>query len=115
VSSVAYVSGGGALNVIPPYVELAGTLRSLTTEGMQRLQQRLKEEKWLYPEVELIKRIQMIFKPCCGRLSNYWTDKKPAVVNQIEGRGKSEVNAGLYLGAIGWKNQYLATCKSSWN
>ncbi|GJZ02599.1 ribonuclease H-like domain-containing protein [Tanacetum coccineum] len=49
VLSVTCVSGGGALNVIPPYVELAGTLRSLTTEGMQRLQQRLKS----YDELSL--------------------------------------------------------------
>nr|GEY07422.1 IAA-amino acid hydrolase ILR1-like 5 [Tanacetum cinerariifolium] len=43
VLSVTYVRGGGALNVIPSYVELGGTLRSLTTKGMQRLQQRVKE------------------------------------------------------------------------
>ncbi|KAD2392971.1 hypothetical protein E3N88_39948 [Mikania micrantha] len=43
VLSVTYVKGGGALNVIPTYVELGGTLRSLTTEGLQHLQQRVKE------------------------------------------------------------------------
>ncbi|GKC85628.1 IAA-amino acid hydrolase ILR1-like protein 5, partial [Tanacetum coccineum] len=43
VLSVTYVKGGGALNVIPPYVELGGTLRCLTTEGLLRLQQRVKE------------------------------------------------------------------------
>ncbi|WCJ27568.1 IAA-amino acid hydrolase ILR1 [Euphorbia peplus] len=43
VVSVTYVRGGSALNVIPPYVEFGGTLRSLTTEGLHRLQQRLKE------------------------------------------------------------------------
>lgn len=43
VLSVTYVRGGEALNVIPPYVELRGTLRSLTTEGLQHLQQRVKE------------------------------------------------------------------------
>lgn len=43
VLSVTYVRGGAALNVIPPYVEFGGTLRSLTTEGLHRLQQRLKE------------------------------------------------------------------------
>ncbi|KAF5812503.1 putative peptidase M20, bacterial exopeptidase dimerization domain-containing protein [Helianthus annuus] len=43
VLSVTYVKGGEALNVIPAYVELGGTLRSLTTEGLQRLQQRVKE------------------------------------------------------------------------
>ncbi|KAK1419400.1 hypothetical protein QVD17_28567 [Tagetes erecta] len=43
VLSVTYVKGGGALNVIPAYVEIGGTLRSLTTEGLQHLQQRVKE------------------------------------------------------------------------
>lgn len=43
VLSVTYVRGGSALNIIPPYVELGGTLRSLTTEGLKRLQQRVKE------------------------------------------------------------------------
>nr|GEW49099.1 IAA-amino acid hydrolase ILR1-like 5 [Tanacetum cinerariifolium] len=41
--SVTYVTGGGALNVIPPYVELGETLRIRKTEGVQRLHQRLKE------------------------------------------------------------------------
>ncbi|GJY16063.1 IAA-amino acid hydrolase ILR1-like protein 5 [Tanacetum coccineum] len=43
VLSFTCVTSVGALKVIPPYVELGGTLRSLTTEGMQRLHQRLKE------------------------------------------------------------------------
>lgn len=43
VLSVTYVRGGNASNVIPPYVELGGTLRSLTTKGLQHLQQRVKE------------------------------------------------------------------------
>ncbi|CAH1430161.1 unnamed protein product [Lactuca virosa] len=43
VLSVTYVGGGSASNVIPPYVELGGTLRSLTTKGLQHLQQRVKE------------------------------------------------------------------------
>ncbi|KAK9059624.1 hypothetical protein SSX86_020328 [Deinandra increscens subsp. villosa] len=43
VLSVTYVKGGEALNVVPAYVELGGTLRSLTTEGLQRLQKRVKE------------------------------------------------------------------------
>ncbi|XP_052622248.1 IAA-amino acid hydrolase ILR1-like 5 [Lactuca sativa] len=43
VLSVTYVRGGSASNVIPPYVELGGTLRSLTTKGLQHLQQRVKE------------------------------------------------------------------------
>ncbi|XP_071732573.1 IAA-amino acid hydrolase ILR1-like 5 [Rutidosis leptorrhynchoides] len=43
VLSVTYVKGGSALNVIPSYVEIGGTLRSLTTQGLQRLQQRVKE------------------------------------------------------------------------
>ncbi|XP_050237044.1 IAA-amino acid hydrolase ILR1-like 5 isoform X2 [Mercurialis annua] len=41
VLSVTFVKGGTALNIIPPYVEFGGTLRSLTTEGLHRLQQRL--------------------------------------------------------------------------
>ncbi|GKE33119.1 hypothetical protein Tco_1452441, partial [Tanacetum coccineum] len=43
VLSFTCVTSVGALKVIPPYVELGGMLRSLTTEGMQRLHQRLKE------------------------------------------------------------------------
>ncbi|XP_021909578.1 IAA-amino acid hydrolase ILR1-like 5 [Carica papaya] len=43
VLSVTFVRGGTAFNVIPPYVVFGGTLRSLTTEGMHRLQRRLKE------------------------------------------------------------------------
>ncbi|KAL0304508.1 UNVERIFIED_CONTAM: IAA-amino acid hydrolase ILR1-like 5 [Sesamum radiatum] len=43
VLSVTYVRGGTASNVIPHYVELGGTLRSLTTEGLLQLQQRVKE------------------------------------------------------------------------
>ncbi|KAG9455417.1 hypothetical protein H6P81_008321 [Aristolochia fimbriata] len=43
VVSVTYVQGGGPLNVIPSSIELGGTLRSLTTEGLHRLQQRVKE------------------------------------------------------------------------
>ncbi|XP_065872123.1 IAA-amino acid hydrolase ILR1-like 5 [Euphorbia lathyris] len=43
VLSVTYVRGGSSLNVIPPYVEFGGTLRSLTTEGLHRLQRRLRE------------------------------------------------------------------------
>ncbi|XP_073282338.1 IAA-amino acid hydrolase ILR1-like 5 [Primulina huaijiensis] len=43
VLSVTFVRGGTALNVIPQYVEFGGTLRSLTTEGLHQLQQRVKE------------------------------------------------------------------------
>ncbi|KAL6963376.1 IAA-amino acid hydrolase ILR1-like 5 [Sarracenia purpurea var. burkii] len=43
VLSVTYVRGGTAWNIIPSYVELGGTLRSLTTEGLHQLQQRVKE------------------------------------------------------------------------
>ncbi|OIS96320.1 iaa-amino acid hydrolase ilr1-like 3 [Nicotiana attenuata] len=43
VLSVTYVRGGSASNVIPPYVEFGGTLRSLTTEGLLQLQKRVKE------------------------------------------------------------------------
>ncbi|XP_027161598.1 IAA-amino acid hydrolase ILR1-like 5 [Coffea eugenioides] len=43
VLTVTYVRGGNALNVIPPYVELGGTLRSLSTEGLHRLMERVKE------------------------------------------------------------------------
>ncbi|KAL3846052.1 hypothetical protein ACJIZ3_003455 [Penstemon smallii] len=43
VLSVTYVRGGTASNVIPDHVELGGTLRSLTTEGLLQLQQRVKE------------------------------------------------------------------------
>lgn len=43
VLSVTYVRGGMALNVIAPYVELGGTLRSLSTEGLHQLRSRVKE------------------------------------------------------------------------
>ncbi|XP_022722711.1 IAA-amino acid hydrolase ILR1-like 3 [Durio zibethinus] len=43
VLSVTFIRGGSAFNVIPPYVEFGGTLRSLTTEGLHNLRQRLKE------------------------------------------------------------------------
>ncbi|GAV73271.1 LOW QUALITY PROTEIN: Peptidase_M20 domain-containing protein/M20_dimer domain-containing protein, partial [Cephalotus follicularis] len=43
VLSVTYVRGGTAFSIIPPYVEFGGTLRSLTTEGLHQLQQRLNE------------------------------------------------------------------------
>ncbi|KAJ4950108.1 hypothetical protein NE237_026940 [Protea cynaroides] len=43
VVSVTYVRGGSTLNVIPSYVEFGGTLRSLTSDGLHRLQQRVKE------------------------------------------------------------------------
>uniref|UniRef100_A0A2P2NY48 Peptidase M20 dimerisation domain-containing protein n=1 Tax=Rhizophora mucronata TaxID=61149 RepID=A0A2P2NY48_RHIMU len=43
VLSVTYVRGGTALNVIPPYVEFGGTLRSLTTKGLHQLRKRVKE------------------------------------------------------------------------
>ncbi|GAB2264988.1 IAA-amino acid hydrolase ILR1-like 5 [Dionaea muscipula] len=43
VLSVTYVNGGMAFSVIPPYVEFGGTLRSLSTEGLQWLQRRVKE------------------------------------------------------------------------
>ncbi|KAL4187066.1 hypothetical protein AMTRI_Chr09g17040 [Amborella trichopoda] len=43
VVSVTYIKGGGALNVIPPSVEIGGTLRSLTTDGLHELQRRVRE------------------------------------------------------------------------
>lgn len=43
VLSVTYVRGGTALNAIPPHVEIGGTIRSLTTEGLHQLMERLKE------------------------------------------------------------------------
>ncbi|XP_068649847.1 IAA-amino acid hydrolase ILR1-like 5 [Aristolochia californica] len=43
VVSVTFVRSGGPLNVIPSSVEFGGTLRSLTTEGLHQLQQRVKE------------------------------------------------------------------------
>lgn len=43
VVSVTFVRGGTAMNVIPAYVELGGTMRSLTTKGLRQLQQRVKE------------------------------------------------------------------------
>ncbi|KAI4319936.1 hypothetical protein MLD38_033472 [Melastoma candidum] len=43
VVTVTYVRGGSAFNIIPSNVEFGGTLRSLTTTGLNRLRQRLHE------------------------------------------------------------------------
>ncbi|KAL6133686.1 hypothetical protein ACLB2K_065920 [Fragaria x ananassa] len=43
VVTVGFVNGGQAANVIPETVELKGTFRSLTLEGLHYLQQRIKE------------------------------------------------------------------------
>jgi IAA-amino acid hydrolase len=43
VVSVASIRGGEAFNVIPPEVEMRGTIRALTLEGLRRLQARLRE------------------------------------------------------------------------
>ncbi|KAM0862924.1 hypothetical protein ACQ4PT_044935 [Festuca glaucescens] len=43
VLSVTYIKGGKSIDVTPPVVEFGGTLRSLTTEGLHRLEKRLKE------------------------------------------------------------------------
>ncbi|KAF3963717.1 hypothetical protein CMV_011925 [Castanea mollissima] len=43
VLSVTYIRGGTTLDTIPTYVEFGGTMRSLTTEGLHLLRQRLKE------------------------------------------------------------------------
>ncbi|KAK4571014.1 hypothetical protein RGQ29_029739 [Quercus rubra] len=44
VLSVTYVRGGTTLDTTPTYVEIRGTLRSLTTKGLHQLRQRLKEK-----------------------------------------------------------------------
>lgn len=43
VVSITTIHGGEAYNVIPQEVKLTGTIRSLTMEGMQYLQQRIRE------------------------------------------------------------------------
>ena len=43
VLTIAAVHGGDAFNVIPPEVQLTGTVRSLTTDGLHYLQQRVRE------------------------------------------------------------------------
>ncbi|CAM0903752.1 unnamed protein product [Alopecurus aequalis] len=43
VLSVTYIKGGKSIDATPPVVEFGGTLRSLTTEGLYRLQKRVKE------------------------------------------------------------------------
>jgi len=43
VLSITYVKGGGAYDTTPPFVEFGGTLRSLTTEGLYKLQKRVEE------------------------------------------------------------------------
>ncbi|KAM3681791.1 hypothetical protein ACB098_12G025300 [Castanea mollissima] len=44
VLSVTYVRCGTTLDTTPTYVEIRGTLRSLTTKGLHQLRQRLKEK-----------------------------------------------------------------------
>ncbi|KAJ6833934.1 putative IAA-amino acid hydrolase ILR1-like 5 [Iris pallida] len=43
VLSVTYVKGGSEYRTTPPFVEFGGTLRSLTTDGLKRLQRRVIE------------------------------------------------------------------------
>ncbi|XP_037486447.1 IAA-amino acid hydrolase ILR1-like 5 [Triticum dicoccoides] len=43
VLSVTYIKAGNSTDTTPPVVEFGGTLRSLTTEGLYRLEKRLKE------------------------------------------------------------------------
>ncbi|WOL05748.1 hypothetical protein Cni_G14479 [Canna indica] len=43
VLSVTYINGGSSFSETPQFVEFGGTLRSITTEGLQRLQRRVKE------------------------------------------------------------------------
>lgn len=43
VLSVTYVKGGVAYDFTPSFVEFGGTLRSLTTEGLHKLQRRVEE------------------------------------------------------------------------
>ena len=43
VISVTSIHGGEAFNVIPPEVQMIGTIRSLTSKGLQRLQERVRE------------------------------------------------------------------------
>ncbi len=43
VVSVTTIHGGEAMNVIPPSVQMTGTLRSLTSDGLRFLQQRVAE------------------------------------------------------------------------
>jgi len=43
VVSVTYVKAGNALDATPAIVNFGGTLRSITTEGLYRLQKRVKE------------------------------------------------------------------------
>jgi IAA-amino acid hydrolase len=43
VISVTSIHGGEAFNVIPPEVQMIGTIRSLTSRGLQRLQERVRD------------------------------------------------------------------------
>ena len=43
VVSISAIQGGQAANVIPPEVKMLGTLRSLTMDGLKKLQHRVKE------------------------------------------------------------------------
>ena len=43
VVSISAIQGGQAANVIPPEVKMLGTLRSLTMDGLKKLQKRVKE------------------------------------------------------------------------
>ncbi|KAG8381612.1 hypothetical protein BUALT_Bualt06G0139600 [Buddleja alternifolia] len=90
VLSVTYVRGRTALNVIPDYVEFGGTLRSLTTEGLRQLQQRVKE----------VIEGQATVHKCKAYVSMRQEDfpSYPACVNDEKLHGHVERVGGLLLG-----------------
>ena len=45
--TVGSIEGGQASNVIPEYVKFKGTYRSLTSEGLSYLQERIKEVRYI--------------------------------------------------------------------
>ena len=55
VLSVTYIKAGNSTDTTPPVVEFGGTLRSLTTEGLYRLEKRLKEVSIIMAQINSLR------------------------------------------------------------
>ncbi|KAJ3680239.1 hypothetical protein LUZ60_016517 [Juncus effusus] len=90
VVSVTYIKGGTAHNVIPESIEFGGTLRSLTTAGLLRLQKRA---------IEVIEGQAAVHR--CKAFINMQEDENPiypAVENDIKLHQHVEKIAKILLG-----------------
>ncbi|XP_008783551.1 IAA-amino acid hydrolase ILR1-like 5 [Phoenix dactylifera] len=90
VLSVTYVKGGAAFDFTPSFVEFGGTLRSLTTEGLHRLQRRVEE----------VIEIQAAVHRCKAFISMKYEEYPfyPAVVNDGSLHHHVERVGGILLG-----------------